>query len=517
MSLAHHDIEARVAAAVRPSSDKTRVIIAATTVHLAEQLKAGMEQDGAVAGHLVETSLSELTRASARELGSVDIVAFEVAREPQDDFTALRLMEDQLLQPQFIAISAVALPPALTRAYLQAGAQDVLVLNAGVDGTDVPATSETTDTPDAGSPLAPAASDVPAQTDAPEAPASQAAPEAPAPVGETPPPEAAPAPVEMPAQAAEPAPAPAAEAPAAPQASPAPAPADPFETDVARRAEEAAAMLRRAPAAAAAAPRPAEAQAPAAAPQQSGGDITVFLRARGGVGASTLAVNLAAAKAAKSDAGRVALVDLDLQNGAIALMLDLPDSAMASRFARGEVAGDAAFLAEAMVRHDSGIDVLTAPDVFAPLTALSPQGVAGLIAALRARYDHIIIDMPQVVTDWMDPILEASARLLVVSDMSLPSVRRTRRLIDLIGEEHMTLPLKVVMNQEKKPVFSSDAHKEAAQLIGRPLLHWIPAEPRPVRRAMDMGKPLVLSARRSAPAKAITALCATLFSEQKDG
>ncbi|QFT58101.1 Septum site-determining protein MinD [Sulfitobacter sp. THAF37] len=247
------------------------------------------------------------------------------------------------------------------------------------------------------------------------------------------------------------------------------------------------------------------------------GDVTVMLRARGGAGASTVAVNLAAAIAQESKPGSTALVDLDIQNGAIALMLDLPDSDQATRFVRGDVIPDAAFLDDAMARHASGLDVLTAPDVFAPLSAISPQDMVTLISALKTRYDNIVIDMPQTIVDWMDPVLANASRVLVVSDMSLPSVRRTRRLIDLIAEEHMTLPIKVVMNFEKKPLVTTEAHKEAAQLIGRPLIHWIPADARATKRAVDLGRPVIISGKRSGPARAMVALKKTLFASAARG
>jgi Flp pilus assembly CpaE family ATPase len=247
------------------------------------------------------------------------------------------------------------------------------------------------------------------------------------------------------------------------------------------------------------------------------GDVTIMLRARGGAGASTVALNLAVATARKAEAGKTALIDLDLQNGAIALMLDLPDSAHATEFLKGNVEPDAQFLDAAMERHASGIDVLTAPDVFAPLTAMRPDMVIGLINALKARYDHVIIDMPQALVEWMSAAMEHASRVVVVSDMSLPSIKRTRRLIDLIAEEHMTLPIKIVMNFEKKPMFSSEAQKEAARLIGRPLMYWIPADPRAARRAMDLGKPLITQAKRSAASKSIAAMAKTLFARAGKG
>jgi len=245
----------------------------------------------------------------------------------------------------------------------------------------------------------------------------------------------------------------------------------------------------------------------------AGGDVTVVLRARGGAGATTVAVNLAMDLAAHAKPGEIALIDLDLQNGSIGLALDLADSSEATALIRAGTPPTAGFLDHAMVRHSSGVDVLTAPDVFVPLTAMTSDMISGLIKALKMRYAHIIVDLPQAVLDWTSPVLAEAARVLIVSDMSVPSIKRTRRLIDLISEEHMTLPIRTVVNFEKRPMIPSQVHKEAAHLIGRPLDHWLPNEPRAARRAVDMGVPMRLSAKRSGATKAISALRKSLFSK----
>ena len=165
-----------------------------------------------------------------------------------------------------------------------------------------------------------------------------------------------------------------------------------------------------------------------------------------------------------------------------------------------------------MVPHQSGVDVLTAPDIFAPLGALNAISLAALIDALKARYDHIVLDMPQAIDAWITPVLDKADRVLIVTDTSLPAVKRTRRLMDLIAEEHMTLPVDVAVNQQKKPMFMSAALRECETLIGRPFTHWIPMDAKTARRASDLGVPLQQCAKRSGMARAIARLSETIFS-----
>ncbi|TMM54628.1 AAA family ATPase [Sulfitobacter sabulilitoris] len=244
------------------------------------------------------------------------------------------------------------------------------------------------------------------------------------------------------------------------------------------------------------------------------GRIVAVMRARGGAGASTLAVNLAAQLAVPAKgatvAPRVALIDLDIQNGNVGSFCDVPDCTAFADLIRTQSHPDGEFLDRAMVDHSGGFAILPAPDVFAPLTALSPDTVSALLDELRTRYDQIIIDLPQAIMDWMEPVMARASRALVVTDTSVPSVRATKRLIDLITEDHMTLPIDIIVNREKRPFSPSAAHKEAVRVLGRQLSHWIPSDPRAARKSIDLGQPLLVSARRSGMCKAIKNLAGTL-------
>ncbi|MFZ5964422.1 AAA family ATPase [Thalassococcus sp. BH17M4-6] len=274
-----------------------------------------------------------------------------------------------------------------------------------------------------------------------------------------------------------------------------------------------------------AAPAPVPAQeAPAAtdkteAPVPTGtGRITTVLRARGGAGASTVAVNLALELARTGqDGSRVALVDLDIQNGSVGVLLDLPDSPAVTALLRDGGTPDGAFLDGAMSRHSSGIDVLAAPDIFVPLTALTVPMLEALMDTLQTRYDHVIVDMPQAMLDWIEPVFERASQALIVTDTSVPAIKRSRRLIDVLNDEHMTLTVQVVVNKEKRPLLLSESQKEAAHLLGRRLDHWVPEDIAGARKALDAGVPIILGAPRSRPARAIAGLAKALFPAARSG
>ena len=93
--------------------------------------------------------------------------------------------------------------------------------------------------------------------------------------------------------------------------------------------------------------------------------------------------------------------------------------------------------------------------------------------------------------------------VIVVTDISVSSVRHCRRLIDFFTADNVTLPIKIVVNGEKKPMIQSSLHREASKALGRKLDYWLPHDPKAAKTAADRGKPLSVVAARSPLSKAV--------------
>lgn len=251
-------------------------------------------------------------------------------------------------------------------------------------------------------------------------------------------------------------------------------------------------------------------ETPAAAPEADRmGSVIVVGKSRGGVGSTTVAVNLAdellgrSGTFRKSAQKRVALVDLDIQLGDIGSFLDLdPNEALYELAVNGKEP-DATFVAQAMTRLPSGLSVLTAPAHFAPLDALKPAQIAGLIDALRKTHDYVVVDLPGGLVDWIDAVLERADRFLMVTDCAVPSIRQARRLIDFFSDSHLGLKIEIVVNHEAKPMLLRRHHAAAEKVLEREFRHWLPDDPSAARAALDRGVPLSGIAARSRLSKTI--------------
>lgn len=249
-----------------------------------------------------------------------------------------------------------------------------------------------------------------------------------------------------------------------------------------------------------------------AAPAASGGRIVAVAQARGGIGATTVAINLADQLAArhgllrKTDGYRVALVDLDFQFGSIATNLDLPEQDGLLNAALDGTIPDATFLEQVMVELPNGIFVLPAPSRFAPLDALQPRQVEAVLTELRANFDYVVLDLPRALVGWLEPAIAMLDELIIVSDTSVPVIRNCRRLIDFLTADHPGLPVRIVINREKQPMFPPQALREAEKVLEHSFGNWLPDDPRAARAAIDRGKALSDVASGSALTKAISRL-----------
>lgn len=252
------------------------------------------------------------------------------------------------------------------------------------------------------------------------------------------------------------------------------------------------------------------------AQDQHEGHVIAVSKARGGIGATTLAVNLAdqlvgkKKRFGKSETRKVILVDLDLQFGAVAGFLDLPPNDALYSMARDRVEPDSVFLQQSIVTTPSGLAVLAAPDGFMPLTALHPDQVRFLIGRLRKMYEYVVVDLPPAMVDWLTPVLEAADHVLIVSGTSVPFVQQTRRLIDFFKDQNPSLHIEVVVGQEKKPLIRSRRHAEAAKALQTEFKHWLPPDGKVAEDAMDRGRPLSETAGSAPLTKEIAQIAADL-------
>lgn len=235
------------------------------------------------------------------------------------------------------------------------------------------------------------------------------------------------------------------------------------------------------------------------------GRLYLVSRSRGGVGATTFAVNFALGLTAggRKKAQRVAIVDLDLQFGTVGTSLDLTDKGGLLALAQLDHEPDAHAVRAALQSHESGLSVLLAPRRPVPLDALDAQRVQSIVDALLASHDAVVVDLPPALVDWLEPLLRRAERLFMITDLAVTSVECAKRILDLFREDAPDLRVEVIVGREKKPLFAGRLHREIATILDQPLRYWLSFDPKRARLSLDRGEPLLKMAPGSSWSRGI--------------
>jgi pilus assembly protein CpaE len=159
------------------------------------------------------------------------------------------------------------------------------------------------------------------------------------------------------------------------------------------------------------------------------GRIVAVRGARGGVGTTTVAVNLAAWLSEVANR-RVALVDLDIHTGSVALALNLTPGPGLREALENPGRIDEVFLERALQRVTDRLDVLAAEESLGSPVEAEPDAVMGLLGKLQSRYHYVVVDVPQALSPTVRRVLEHAATRLLVCDGTLAAARDAARLRD---------------------------------------------------------------------------------------
>ncbi len=263
----------------------------------------------------------------------------------------------------------------------------------------------------------------------------------------------------------------------------------------------------------------AAAAAPGAAPGSAGsgsrGDRTVVLfGTKGGVGKTTLAVNLGALLARRGL--RTALLDLHFDWGTASVLLrgvpPRPFSELLTETSRL----DADLLQSFMVRHDSGVFMLPPPPRPEMAEFVTPAHVTAIVAAARDAFDVVIADTPAGFPATVFPALEAADHLLAVTTPDVPALRNLRaalKVLELLQCSHAKVHL--VCNRITQTFGVRRADVEAT--LGIPIWAALPTDTASVVRGSNEGLPVAVLAPGSRYARAVAAIAQQLAPERRLG
>ena len=183
-------------------------------------------------------------------------------------------------------------------------------------------------------------------------------------------------------------------------------------------------------------------------PEKPKGEIIGVFAAKGGLGASSLTVNLGCSLLHVENSKSVVLVDLDIHSSDLPLFLDIEPAHSLKEIADDYGRVDKVFLMNLLSKHESGLYLLPSGYDDRTHETFSPRCVVHTLTLLRSMFDYVVVDCGALLDDSTRTVLKLSSSIIVVSTFHVPVVRSTKRLLDLF--QSMGQPsqqLKVVMNR----------------------------------------------------------------------
>jgi pilus assembly protein CpaE len=225
------------------------------------------------------------------------------------------------------------------------------------------------------------------------------------------------------------------------------------------------------------------------------GRVAAFLSNKGGVGKSTLAVNVACGLALRHP-DEVLLIDTSLQIGTCAMLLDLKPTTSIVDAIRERDRLDKTLLRHLTLRHGSGLRLLAAPTDALEGSEVDDEAISRIVNMARRSFEYVVIDTFPMLDSVLMTILDVTDVAYIVVQGMAPAVAGVARLLPVLEGLGVPAPRqRLVLNYNYKPFLGNLQPSDIANRLQRTIDYVVPYEGR-VLASMNTGTPHILRSRR---------------------
>lgn len=240
------------------------------------------------------------------------------------------------------------------------------------------------------------------------------------------------------------------------------------------------------------------------------GNVIAVFSPKGGIGCTTVAINVAVALSAYGH--KTLLLDGSLQFGDVGVMLNIKALTSIVDVVERMNELDQDLISSVVTRHESGLNVLLAPPRPEMAELVNDTDLRELIKTLREMYDFIIVDTSTNLNDVNLALLDIADRIILIARQDLTSLKNVSRFFDLSEDlEYERDKVMLVVNHGSNKL--SITVKDIVDTLKWPVTAVLP-EDEAAYSAADQGRPLVTSSMRKRPvSKALDQLSNQLQNE----
>lgn len=222
------------------------------------------------------------------------------------------------------------------------------------------------------------------------------------------------------------------------------------------------------------------------------GKLVTFVGARGGVGVSTVAANVAWYLAHNVER-RVALLDLDSYGGPMNIMLGTQCNNGLTDVLKNVRRLDPQYLERTMVAVGGKLFVLSAQNALDSPENVDTDSLRELVNELKRHFHYVIVDMPNRAGSGTIAMLEDAQVVALVTEPSVYAARETARLMRTAETRDSHAPVMLIANQPRQPGRGELAMKDFEDAVGRRASHVLPYDHEGASKAENLGPPVVSS------------------------
>lgn len=241
--------------------------------------------------------------------------------------------------------------------------------------------------------------------------------------------------------------------------------------------------------------------------KKSGGQLITVTPSRDVSEGAFLAVNLAAAIAGLH--GKCGLLDFNLRGGDAALMLKLAPKHTLLDLVRRRQSVDQMMFEQAVASHESGIELLAGPDLFADTHEIDPALCRQVVAHSQAAQPFCVVSIEDLQHAEQIGILSESDRIILSTRLDLVSLYRTQRHLDYVRKNSNAIERTIVV-AIGAGLAGEIPPRAACRILQVPTIHQIPDDAAASVVSLNIGNPSVREFPQSKASRAVTKLAALL-------